>query len=54
MVDHALIDNLNLKSRDFALRWKSMVRKANQLKHYNTLDDETLISANSALYPLLA
>lgn len=54
MVDHALIDNLNLKARDFALRWKSMVRRAQQLKHYNTLDDETLIEANSSLYPLLA
>jgi len=54
MVDHALIDNLNLKARDFALRWKSMVRKAQQLKHYNTQNDETLIEANSTIYPLLA
>ena len=54
MVDHALIDNLNLKARDFALRWKNMVRKAQQLKHYNTLDDEILIEANAPFYPLLA
>ena len=54
MVDHALIDNLNLKARDFALRWKNMVRKANQLKHYNTLDDETLIEADMPFYPILA
>jgi len=54
MVDHALIDNLNLKARDFTLRWISKVRKAQQLKHYNTLDDETLIEAGSPVYPLLA
>ena len=54
MVDHTLIDNLNLKARDFGLRWKNMVRKAQQLKHYNTLDDETLIEANMLFYPLLA
>ena len=54
MVDHALIDDLNLKARDFALRWKNMVRKAQHLKHYNTLDDENLIEANTAFYPLMA
>jgi len=54
VVDHTLIDNLNLKTRDFALRWKNMVRKAPQLKHYNALDDETLIEINSSIYPLLA
>jgi len=54
MVDHSLIDNLNLKARDFALKWKNMVRKAQQLKHYNTLDDETLIETNTAFYPVLS
>lgn len=54
MVDHALIDNLNLKARDFGLRWKNLVRKAPQLKRYNTLDDQTLIETDSAFYPLLA
>ena len=54
MVDHVLIDNLNLKARDFAIKWKNTVRKAHQLKRYNTLDDETLIEANSAFYPLLS
>jgi len=54
MVDHALIDDLNLKARDFALRWRNTVRKAQQLKHYNALDDDTLIEANRELYPLLA
>ena len=54
MVDHSLIDNLNLKARDFALRWKNMVRKAPQLKHYNGLDDEVLMEWNRPLYPMLA
>ena len=54
MVDHSLIDNLNLKARDFALRWKNMVRKAPQLKHYNNLDDEALMEWNRPIYPMLA
>jgi hypothetical protein len=54
MVDHVLIDNLNLKGRDFALRWKDMVRKTSRLKHYNTLDDNALLEANLPFYPLLA
>jgi hypothetical protein len=54
MVDHVLIDNLNLKARDFAVKWKNMVRKAPQLKHYNTLSDEELIEADAPLYPILS
>ena len=54
MVDHVLIDSLTLKSRDFAIRWKNMVRKAQQLKHYNSMDDESLIDANAPVYPLLS
>jgi hypothetical protein len=54
MVDHALIDNLNLQARQFAARWKDQVRKAPQLKHYNALDDDALIEADAAFYPLLA
>jgi len=54
MADHALIDNLNLKARDFAVRWKNMVRKASQLKHYNNIDDENLIEANKSLYVILS
>jgi len=54
MVDHALIDNLNLKARDFALRWKDLVRKAQQLKHYNSMDDDTLVEIHQAFYPMLA
>jgi hypothetical protein len=36
------------------VRWKNLVRKAPQLNHYNTLDDETLIEADTAVYPFLA
>ena len=54
MVDHALIDNLNLKAKDFATRWKNMVRKAPQLKHYNTLSDEELIEADTVIYHVLS
>ena len=53
MVDHALIDNLNLKAKDFAVKWKNTVRKAHQLHHYNTLDDETLIESEIPVFPLL-
>ena len=54
MVDHVLIDNLNLKAQDFAARWKNMVRKAPQLKHYNTTEDATLLEGDADVYPLLA
>ncbi|GHV94451.1 hypothetical protein AGMMS50293_07710 [Spirochaetia bacterium] len=54
MVDRVLIDTLNLKARDFALKWKDLIRKAPQLKHYNTMDDDALIEADKLFYPLLA
>ena len=54
MIDHTLIDNLNLNAKAFAVKWKNMVRKAPQLKHYNSLDDETLISINTQVYSLLS
>jgi hypothetical protein len=54
MVDSVLIDTLQLKSRDFAVRWKNLVRKAPQLKHYNALGDEALIETDMPFYPLLA
>ncbi|MDR1899936.1 MAG: hypothetical protein LBQ55_08020, partial [Treponema sp.] len=54
MVDGALIDILNYKSGDFALRWKDLIRRAPQLRHYNEMDDETLIKWDTPLYPLLA
>ena len=54
MVDHVIIDTLNLGARDFARRWKDKIRKAPQLKHYNSLDDETLVESDIPFYPLLA
>ena len=54
MVDSALIDNLNLKARDFAVKWKNQVRKATQLKHYNTLSDEALLEINASVYPIIS
>ena len=54
MLDRILIDTLNLQARDFALRWKALIRKSPQLKHYNSMTDEELVEANSKFYPLLA
>jgi hypothetical protein len=54
MIDRALIDSLNLKSRDFALKWKDQIRKAPQLKHYNRMDDDALIESDIQVYPMLA
>jgi hypothetical protein len=54
MVDRVLIDTLNLQAGDFALRWKNLIRKAPQLKHYNEMEDRSLIDADTPFYPLLA
>jgi len=54
MIDRVLIDTLNFRSRDFAARWKDLVRKSPQLKHYNELDDSALIEADIPFYPLLS
>ena len=54
MVDHALIDNFNLKARDFAIQWKNKVRKVQQLKHYNEMDDEELVEKYTPFFPALA
>jgi hypothetical protein len=54
MIDRVLIDTLNLKSRDFATRWKDEIRKNPQLRHYNKMDDQELVDADLHFYPLLA
>jgi len=54
MIDRVLIDTLNLRSRDFSIRWKDSIRKNPQLKHYNKMDDAALIEADMQFYPLLA
>jgi len=54
MIDRVLIDSLNLRARDFAVRWKDQVRNSEQLKHYKTVDDETLIEIGRHCFPILA
>ena len=54
MIDRVLIDTLNLRSRDFATRWKDLIRKSPQLRHYNKLSDSVLIEVDIPFYPLLA
>ena len=54
MVDHALIDSLNLKTDEFAIKWRNMVRKVQHLKHYNSMDDAALFEADAPIYPLLS
>jgi hypothetical protein len=54
MVDRTFIDTLTFKSHDFAVRWKSAIRKTPQLKHYNQRDDSALTGINAPFYPLLA
>jgi hypothetical protein len=54
MVDRLLIDTLNLQAKDFAARWKALIRKSPQLKHFAAMEDAALIRMNTGFYPLLA
>jgi hypothetical protein len=54
MIDHTVIDTLSLKARDFASKWKDLIRKNPHLKHYNAMDDDSLVEADIPFYPLLA
>jgi hypothetical protein len=54
MVDQVFIDTLNLRARDFAVRWKDKIHRSSQLKNYNVLADDSLIEGDMPLYPLLA
>ena len=54
MVDRVLIDTLNFKAGDFASKWKELIRKTPHLRHYQELDDDTLVAMGRAYYPLLA
>ena len=53
MIDRVLIDTLTLRSRDFAIRWKDTIRRNKHLKHYNDMDDGSLIEEDVPFYPLL-
>jgi hypothetical protein len=54
MVDGTIIDTLKINAKDFAAKWKGMIRKAPQLKHYGALDDSQLIEEGALIYPLLS
>jgi len=54
MIDQSLLNDLDRNARDFAIRWKNAVRQAQQLKHYNNMDDEDLIEKYTPFFPLLA
>jgi hypothetical protein len=54
MVHKVLIDTLNFKPKVLAARWKELIRKSPQLRHYNALSDEVLIKLDSPIYPHLA
>ncbi|MDR2738314.1 MAG: hypothetical protein LBB68_00550 [Treponema sp.] len=54
MVDGTIIDTLNINARDLAAKWKDLIRKAPQLKHYSDLKDEGIIDEGARIYPLLS
>jgi hypothetical protein len=54
MIDRLLIDTLNLRAHDFAVRWKDAIRKNPQLKYYNDMNDADLINTDMPIYPLLS
>ena len=54
MIDQSLLNDLDRNARDFAIRWKNAVRKAPQLKHFNTMEDEALIEKYMPFFPTLA
>jgi len=54
MIDRVLIDTLELKSRDFAIRWKDALCDNPQFGNYNKMDEKSLIEMNMKMYPLLS
>jgi hypothetical protein len=54
MNDRVLIETFDGKAKTIASRWKNLIRKEPQLKHYNSLSDEQLCALNAPLYPQLA
>jgi len=54
MIDRVLIDTLNIRAKDFAIKWKDQIHKAPHLKHYQEKDDETLIESSRHCFPLLS
>ena len=54
MVDRILVDALNFKSRDLAFKLKVLIRKTPDLKHFQKMDDDTLMGMGLRIYPLVA
>jgi hypothetical protein len=54
MLFKGLIDVLTLKSESLARIWVRKIRKASNLKTYNSMTDEELLGLNVELYKLLA
>jgi hypothetical protein len=53
MVEGALFDVFTLQADQFAVKWKDQIRNTAHLKHYNGLNDQALIEANTPFYPIL-
>jgi hypothetical protein len=54
MVDGTIIDTLTIKAQGLAAKWKDLIHRAPQLKHYNQLEDARLIEEGARIYPFLA
>jgi hypothetical protein len=54
MIDGQVIDTLNIRARDFAVKWKGRIRKAGQLRHFAALEDGALVELEMPVYPLLS
>ena len=54
MIDRVLIDTLNIKSGEFAIKWKDKLRAAHQLKHYHKLEDSAIHASGIPLFKQLS
>jgi hypothetical protein len=54
MVNNNFIEVLNFKPALLAARWKDLIRKSPQLRHYNALSDDELIELNTPVYAQIA
>ena len=54
MIDRVLIDTLNIRARDFTVKWVRKLRGIPEMKHYHKLSDEVLIDECKDIFPLLS
>ena len=54
MIDRVLIDTLNIRARDFTVKWVRKIRDIPEMKHYHKLTDEVLIEECKQIFPLLS